>query len=56
MMTGISPTAQLSNYSHPFLILWCDGGGPIRLDLRESEHAGVDAEFVEQAAEGITVV
>ena len=33
-----------------------DGGGPIRLDLHQGQHAGVDTEFVEQAAEGITVV
>ena len=32
---------------------WRDRGGPIGLDLRQSQHAAVDSDFVEQAAERI---
>ena len=35
---------------------WCDGRGSIRLDLRQGQHAAVDPDFIEQAAERITAV
>ena len=34
---------------------WRDGGGPIRLDLREGQGAVVDPDFIQQPAEGISL-